>query len=350
MKTSGLRALVVLAALCAAPAGAKTREKSLIEKFVNGKTEDRIRLAPALGYVKDKKAVEELLWAFDIRNGSPRESSAIVDALGQAGDPRAAVALAAAEDYIRSTALQMGELPAQLQVLHGKILEAMGKVGGDRAVALLEEAVNDKDPRVVEEAVRSLGRLQVKDAVPALQQLASQGGDMTQAVFEALAAIGDKSASATLEQGLASPDKFVNVEAAYALARLGRKDMVERLEAPLKGGAGSGKVGILSAYYLVRLDRASGLDHLVALMNKPDSGLSVLAADALGKADNPRAVLPLTEQLKSDDADLRLAVARGLGLLGGIRSVIALKKLAQDPNPGVRAAAQSALVGLGEID
>ena len=146
-----------------------------------------------------------------------------------------------------------------------------------------------------------------RPAIRALQQLAPQGGGTTQAVFEALAEIGDKSASSALEQGLASPDKFVNVGAAYALARLGRKDTAVKLESALQGGAGSGKVGILSAYYLVCLDRASGLDHFVALMNKPDSGLPVLAA-------------------------------------------VALKKLAADPNPGVCATALSALVGLGEID
>jgi len=196
--------------------------------------------------------------------------------------------------------------------------------------------------------VRGLGRLQIKDAIPALQQLAARG-EMTQTVFEALASIGDKRAISTLEQGLASPDKFVNVEAAYALAALGRKDMAARLEGFLKNDPGSEKVGILAGYYLAKLDRSSGLDHLVALMKKPDSGFAVLAAEALGKSGNPRAVLPLVEALKTDDSSLRLAVARGLGNLGGTRALSALKKLRQDPNPGVHNAALISLAELGEI-
>lgn len=349
MKFRLLAVFCALAALSAVSAGAKEREKTVITDFEAGKTEDRIRLAPALGRMKDKKAVDALLAAFDIRRASPRESAAVIAALGQAGDARAVEELSGAEDYLRSMALQMGDLPAQLQTLRVAILEALGHLGGDQAVSLLEESVNDKDPRVVEEAVRGLGRLQIKDSIPALQQLAARG-DMTQTVFEALAAIGDKRAVSTLEQGLTSPDKFVNVEACYALATLGRKDMVARLEGYLKNDPGSEKVGILAAYYLTKLDRASGLDHLVVLTKKPDSGFAVLAADALGKSGNPRAVLPLVEALKTDDSSLRLSIARGLGRLGGTRALSALKKLRQDPNPGVHNAALISLAELGEIE
>jgi HEAT repeat protein len=350
VKASRLAVLAALVALTAAPARAKEREKTVLADFESGQTEDRIRLAPALGRMKDKKAVDALLNAFDVRRSSPRETAAIVEALGRSGDPRAVSEIAAADDYLRSMTLQMGELPPQLQVLRGSILEAFGRLGGEQAVSILEEAVNEKDPRVVEEAVRALGRLQIKDVIPALQQLAAQGGDMTQAVFEAFAAIGDKRADSTLEQALSSQDKFIAVEAAYALAKLGRKDMIARLEASLKNDPGDEKVGILAAYYLAKLDRTSGLDHLVQLMKKPDAGFSVLAADALGKSEDPRAVLPLVEALKTDDSSLRLAVARGLGLLGGPRALVALKKLREDSNPGVRNAALASLAELGEVD
>jgi HEAT repeat protein len=351
MPISRLAVLAALAALSAVPAAAKEREKNIIAEFDAGKTADRVRLAPALGRMKDKKAVDELLLAFNIRRSEPRETAAIIEALGRSGDPRAVAEIATANDYLRSMALQLGDLPAHLQTLRGTILEALGRLGGDQAVSILEEAVNDKDPRIVEEAVRGLGRLQIKEAVPALQQLAAQGGDMTQAVFEAFAEIGDKRAFSTLEQGLTNQDKFVNVSAAYALARLGRKDMTARLEAALKSDPGSEKVGILAAYYLAKLDRPSGLDHLVALLSKrPESDYAVVAADALAKSENPRAVLPLVEALKTDDSSVRLSIARGLGRLVGPRALSALKKLREDPNPGVHVAALTSLAELGEVD
>ena len=349
VNTPRVCALVVLSVLFASFSGARAREKTLLSDFESGKSEDRIRLASALGRMKDKKATDALLNAFDIRRSSPRETGAIIEALGETGDPRAVEPISGAEDYLRST-VQMGELSAQLQVLRGKILEALGRLGGERAVSILEESLDDKDPRVVQEAVRGLGNLQIKDAVPALQQLAGQGGDMTQAVFEAFASIGDKRAESTLEQGLFSQDKFVNVEAAYALAKLGRKEMIGRLEAEFKNDYGSERVGVLAAFYLAKMDRVSGLDHLVDLMKKPALGFSVLAAESLGKCGNPRAMLPLIEALKTDDSSMRIAVARGLGLLGGVRAVTALKKLCEDTNPGVRAAAYASLAQLGELD
>ncbi|OGR94451.1 MAG: hypothetical protein A2V88_11685 [Elusimicrobia bacterium RBG_16_66_12] len=347
------RALAVLACLLFSPAAAdaKTRLKDLLRRFEGGKLEDRLRLAPALGRAREKKAVDALLGAFDIRRGNPRETTALVDALGRAGDPRAVESLVGAWDYLRSMILQM-ELPGHLQALRWKILEALSRLGGDQAVGILSESLNDKDPRVVEEAVRGLGRLQVKAAVPALLELSrgAAAGNLTQAVIEALGEIGDKRAVSVLEQAVKSGDKFVEVEATYALARLGQKEMAGKLSESLKSDPGAEKVGILAAYYLAKLDRAAGLDHLEKLMKRSDGGYAALAAETLGKSENPRAVLPLIEAAKSEDSSLRLSVARSLGRLGGTRALSALKQLRDDPNPGVRNAAISSLADLGELD
>lgn len=337
--------------LFSAAASAKTRLKDLIRQFEDGKPEDRLRLAPALGRARQKKAVDALLGAFDVKRANPRETTAIVDALGRAGDPRAAESLVGAWDYLRSMTLQM-ELPGHLQALRWKILEALSRLGGDQAVAVLSESLNDKDPRVVEEAVRGLGRLQVKAAVPALLELSrgAAAGNLTQAVIEALGEIGDKRAVSVLEQAVKSGDKFMEVEAAYALVRLGQKEMAGRLSESLESDPGAEKVGLLAAYYLAKLDRAAGLDHLEKLMKRSDGGYAALAAEALGKSENPRAVLPLVEAAKSEDSSLRLGAARSLGRLGGTRALSALKQLRDDPNPGVRNAALSSLAELGEVE
>ena len=345
--------LAVLALLLlAAPAPArKPKVKDLIASFESAKTDERLRLAGTLARMKDKKAVDALIAAFDIKKGNPRESAAIVDALGVAGDPRGVEPLAAAWDYLRSMILQMGELPGHLQVLRWKILEALSRLGGDQAVRTLSEALNESDPRVVEEAVRGLGRLQVRDAVPALQQLAGGAtGNLLQSILEALGDIGDKRAVSTLEQAFNNPDKFIEVQASYGLAKLGKKEALTRLNAFLKGDPGEDKVGLLAAYYLVKLDRDAGLEHLEAMMKKPDSPLAPLAAETLGKTENPRAVLVLVEALKAPDPAVRQAVARALVRVGGPRAVTALKKLRADANPGVRSTALLGLADLGEVD
>ncbi len=325
--------------------------KNLVATFEAAKTDERIRLAATLGRRREKKTTDALILAFDIKRGNPRESAAYVDALGLTGDPRAVEPLAAAWDYLRSMILQMGELPGHLQVLRWKILDALAHIGGDQAVRILSESLNDADPRVVEEAVRGLGRLQVKDAVPALQQLASGAqGNLLQAIFEALGDIGDKRALSTFEQAITNPDKFIEVEASYGLAKLGRKDALARLNGFLVGDPGEDKVGLLAAYYLVKLDKDAGLKHLEAMMKKPDSPLAPIAAESLGKTENPRAVLVLIEAFTAPDPAVRLSVARSLIRLGGGRSVSALKKMRSDSNPNVRSAALNGLVELGESD
>ena len=341
-------------ALSLAASGAHARKlnvKDLVKTFESAKTDERVRMAPTLGRLKDKKTTEALIKALDVKRGNPRESAAFVDALGVTGDPRAVEPLATGWDYLRSMILQMGELPGNLQVLRWKILEALSRIGGEQAVRILSESLNETDPRVVEEAVRGLGRLQIRDATPALQQLAgSAHGNLMQAILEAMGDIGDKRAASTLEQATSSPDRFIQVEASYGLAKLGRKEAVLRLQAFLEGDPGEGKVGLLAAYYLVKLDNDTGLRHLEEMMKTPDAPLAPAAADALGKTDNPRAVMVLVEAFKAPDPGVRLAVARSLGRLRGGRAVSALKKLRSDSNPGVRSTAAGALMDLGEID
>lgn len=347
-----MKAALAAVLLLAAPALArKPMIKDLVSSFESAKTDERVRMAGTLGRRRDKKTTDALLFALDVKRGSPRETAAIVDALGLAADPRSVDALAGAWDYLRSLMLQMNELPAHLQVLRWKVLDALSRVGGDQAVRTLSEALNDPDPRVVEEAVRGLGRLQVKDAVPGLQQLASGAtGNLLQAIFEALGDIGDKRALSTVEQAVTNPDKFIEVEASYALSKLGKKEAVTRLVGFLEGDPGEEKVGLLSAYYLVKLDKDAGLKHLESAMKRADSPLAPVAAETLGKTGNPRAVLVLVEAVKSPDPAVRLSVARSLTRLGGGRAVTALKKMRSDSNPGVRSAAIMGLADLGESD
>lgn len=342
---------LLVAALLAAPVSAKTRLKTLLKDFEEGKTADRIRLAPALGRYKENRATALLIEAFDPRKGNPKETDAIVQGLGFSGDARAVEPLQAAWDFMRTTDMQLeGNMPGHLQVLRWRILEALSRIGGDAAVSTLSVAVNDSDARVVEEAVRGLGALQVKDAVPAIQTLAAKGGNLGQTAIEALGAIGDKRAISTLEQLLAGSDRYVEVQARYALIKLGKKEHLKPLEAMLEGDPGDGKAAILAAYYLVKLDKNSGLSYLDAMLKRKEEPLAPLAAEALGKTGNERAVLPLAEGLRNQDATVRLMAVRGLARLGGSRAVSAMDKAKSDSNAGVRNAAQLGLMEWGEFD
>lgn len=343
--------LVLASLLLAAPGAARPRVKTLLDKYEHGTREERVRLAQALGRAKDHRATDLLLEAFDPRRGDPRDTDAIVQGLGLCGDPRAVEPLRGAWDYMRSADMQMeGELPGHLQVLRWRILEALARLGGEQAVATLSSAVDDQDPRVVAEAARGLGSLKVRDAVPALQQLALKGGNLGQTAIEALGEIGDKRAVSTLEPLLKSTDKYVEVQALYALAKLGQRERVKTLEQALEGDPGERGAALMAAYYLLKLDKNSGMAYLDKLARSKDDPLAPMAAEALGKSGNERAVLPLVEALKNPEAAVRLQAARGLARLGGARAIAALKKLKDDPNAGVRSSAMTGLDEWGERD
>lgn len=346
-----MRAALLAVLLLAPSAHARQGTRKLLAAFESGKVEDRIRLASALGRSKDKRSTELLIERFDVKKGNPKETDALVQGMGLSGDKRCVEPLQQAWDYMRTTDMQLeGELPAHLQILRWRILEALARIGGDQAISTLSLALNEKDPRVVEEAARGLGKLKVKDAVPALQQLAAKGGNVGQTAIEALADIGDKRALSTLEQLAQSTDRYVEVQTLYALSMLGQRSRIKDLEKLLDGDPGERGIAIMAAYYLIKLDRNSGLQYLDTLTKKSEPAIAVLAAEALGKSNNERAVMPLVEALSSKDQTLRFMSARGLSRLGGTRALGALKKLRDDPNPQVRATALAGLDEWGERD
>ena len=342
------RLCAVLLLLAAAPAAAKPSVGRLLKLLPQVQGDGQLRLIRALGRSgKPKDAAGPLLALLDVRKDSPRRSAVIVEALGRLGDGRAAGALLGAWDYLVSLRQQM-DLTAQVQVLRLAVIEALGGVGGEAAGRALLEALSDPDPAVVQAAARALGAMRERKAVDALAELAGRGGDVGQSACEALGAVGDAKGWPALERVLRAENAVQAAPAAYGLARLGRKEGGKALEAMLESSLTGEASGRVAAYYLVRLDRRAGLDFLAQLLESEQSGLPLLAAEALGKAGNERAVLPLVEALPGAETSLRLAIAQALGRLGGTRAAAALKKLRDDGNMAVRNAAAAALEDLGE--
>lgn len=308
------------------------------------------RAVAVLGRLGDARAVEPLLKLFDIRNAKPALSGEIVRALGRLGDARAVEPLTAAWDYLNSLSLRMGrsELPAHLQIMRADIIEALGLVGERQAARLVLEALADEDFLVVARAAEAAGRLKERKALEPLIELLNHGGGVRQAAYEALGELKDERALAVLEKNLKNEDALVQAQAAYALAKMGKKQAEERLRAISEPGSRQSRAGVLAAYYLAKLDEQDGVDYLIAVLKAKDGALRASAVEALGKTGNRKAAAPLAEQLDALDAPLKVIAARGLGQLGGGRAVDALEKLQNDPDYDVRAAARLSLDGLGE--
>lgn len=339
----------MLALFLAVPAGAASKVQKLINRLAGASGPEQDRVITALGAAEsdEDEAAAALIAVFDVRKGPPRQSAAVVAALGRLKDKRAVVPLIDAWDYLNTLRLRM-ELPPHLQVLRASIVESLGRIGDRRANPIFMSALEDPDGLVAQRACEALGRAREKKAVPSIMELLAAGGDTAQSAYEALGEIGDTRALGVLERALKSDDLFLRAQAGYALAKMGENAGEKTLEKLLLGDPRGTKPGILAAYYLARLDSSPGLDYLVRLLEKKGGPLRAAAAEALGKSGNKKAALALAEQFDSPDRELRLMIVRALGRLGGKRAVYQLYKAVEDPDRAVADSARSALADLGE--
>lgn len=292
--------------------------------------------ARTLGRLGDKQAVDPLLKMLDVRRDTPRLSAAIVTSLGELGDPKALDGLMGAWDYLNSAKLQLsGELPANLAALRATITEAVGRIGTERSWPLLEDALYDKDPQVVQKAIWGLGHAKDKRAAEALTKMLP-----APAAFEALAEIGGSRAA--LEGYLKAEDPGTRVLSANAL---GNKDL---LEAMVKDNRLETAPRLSAAYFLAKDGDRTGFEYLARLADKGKPGERARAIEALGKTGQAKAVSPVLEVAYDSDAAIRMQAAGALGRLGGSKAVNALRRLLEDRNPTVKNAARQALADLGQ--
>lgn len=210
-------------------------------------------------------------------------------------------------------------------VLHA--LEAIVELGGE-AVPLLNEALQrPKTAYLACTAIEQIGP-PAADTVPALTELLGKThhSHLLIADLLALASIGPaaESAAPQIVPLLEMPnDKTVPVAAAYALGAIG----AQNVDAPLQQA-----------------------------LAKDDPFLQMVAAWSLAKlhpddqAALQQAVDKLTEGLASDDAQIRNAAAKGLQMLQPPPDMVApaLMEVIKDPDPEVSANVVNALAGLGE--
>lgn len=341
-------ASVLLAAALAAPAQAKDRVKQWASELDGADLPRQIVAARALGRTGKPEAVDPLLGRLDARRASPRLTAAIVESLGQLRDPRALEPLVTVWDYLNSVKLQTGELPGNLQVLRGAVVEAVGGLGDKKGATLLEEALGDKDPAVAQKAAVAVGKVGDTQSVEALLTMLQRGGNYTQAAGEGLGLLGDPRGVNALQGLLKAEDPKMQVEAAYALS-IRDKKWQPTLAGYMRDEKRETADRLLAAYYLARLGNDAGLDFLGRLAEKgrPDDQLH--AIEALGKSENPRAAGLLLDAARNPSAEVRLLCAQALGRLGGPKAVGALKKLLEDRSPQVKGAARVALNELGEF-
>ena len=309
-------------------------------------------------YLEDERVLPTLIAA--LQDEAPKVRAAAVRALGEVDDPRVLThllhALGDADMWVRYYAARsLGEyaLPETLDALarvvqtgevsmvRAAAMEALGRIGGARAVTIIAPLVEAEEHDLSRAALRALGDIGHPDALPPL--LAALRSDDAERRLDALHALGRRGGvgAAGALQWVAATDAEPRVAQAAieALARLATPEAIGALIAlaadPAQREACVAALAGLGADQVEQV--AQGLTHAHV-------GVRRATVAALARMKHPRASEALIAALEDEDGRVRLEAVTALRRLGSRFAERTLARLAHDdPNADVRRAAQAAL-------
>ncbi|MDH7503903.1 MAG: HEAT repeat domain-containing protein [Verrucomicrobiota bacterium] len=313
-----------------------------------------------IGYL-DHPRVPDILSEV-ISKDSPRVRAAAAQALANLPPTQAAALLMSAlrdpDFWVRYYAAQaLGQLgvPESLEPLaslasgdpvpHVRIaaLRAIGRIGGQRAVAILAPATQSDNPDIASAAIESLGQVAHPDALPPL--LAALKAPDLRKQIEAAHALGKHGGPGTagaLQWAAALHNEPEIIKAALeALARQGTPEAISALIALcVDPSRREMVVSVLSQTGEKNMDLvAKGLGH-------PKPAVRIAIVSALARMKSPRASRRICDALDDPDSSVRLAAMSALASLRSLESERRLAQLAAtDPDPAVRRMAREAFQG-----
>lgn len=253
----------------------------------------RLRLIRALGELKDSRAVPALKSLLDL------PESPVVETVQDALEKIACAAWARVD-----------------------ALSVLGEIGGNRAVKMAIEALNDPNQDVRKAAILVLGKLRDRGAINSLLGiLSSQPEELRRGSTRVLGIIGGGSPRvATAINELLASDRSLEVRAEAARA-------------------------------LGRLLNVSSIPILIEALNDPYWTVREHAENALNNFGQ-KAVKALVEALGSEHDFVRVRSARILGNIGGSAAIRALETVLKDPREAeeVLKIAQQSLKLMQEMD
>lgn len=250
----------------------------------------RMKAAEALGKLRDKKAVDQLIHALEDE-----------------------------DEFVRREAA-----------------EALGKIRNKKAVDPLIHMLMDKDEYVRTYAAEALGKIRDKKAVDPLIHVIKDE-DMGEAATVALIRLGEPAVK-PLIQMLKDKNEDVRERAVWALEKLGWEP---------KRDIGKARYLIVKGEWdeLVQLGQLA-VGPLIHALEDEDARAN--AAEALGKIGDEKAVDPLIHTLEDEERMVRRNAAGALGRIGDKKAVGPLIQMLKDKNEDVRNNAAEALSRIGD--
>ena len=310
----------------------------------------RVRAALALG---DADGVAKAYGAYmKTRDGIDKElvRDLAVATLGQAlASPSAKLKIAAIE------AVEEAELEALAEAVGERMADEDDRVAAMAAVAVIHaypqaphvagDALHSEDAEARRIAVDGIGRKIGKLAVADLEQAGDDGDPrVRRAAIRWLGALKDKDAVELLTKRLHDPDENVRAAAAGALEHIG----IGNLEAFGKTALGDPALAVRLAGVDL-LAAAHREDELLPLVDDPDPSLGVAAAIALHRTHPELGEKAVTRALASKEWTVRAGAINSLArALDKPRTLALAHQLASDADVHVRLAAARVLAHGGD--
>ncbi len=330
----------------------------LIERAQDPDENVRRAAIESLAYCDDPRVPGILIQA--VRKGTPRLRSAGVQALAFIDSRDGLRALIAALDdedsWVRYYAARsLGRLSSSDAVeplarlakedsavpVRISAAQALAAIGGPTATRVLSALLNSDERDISGAAATALGSIGHPDALPPLMAMArSTDHERRLDAIQALGSRADLEVIQTLEW-IAATDKEPAV-ATTAINELASMLTAESLQSVIRLSVQPA----LREFCIAALSRI-GADHVDAIasgLDHPQTEVRRAVIEALSRMKHPQASKLLAKSLDDPEASVRLAAVTALSRLG---SHSAERKLAlmisNDPDPGVRHAAQKAL-------
>lgn len=233
-----------------------------------------------------------------------------------------------------------------------ELIRAIFKIGDPSAGPTLIPFINDSDKKVHDEAILTLGRLDVEEAVPPLNELyrsgveerrkvfgiipASGSDDLQKKVLEALAYIGDARSKDIFVNSLEHGDSYYRRYGAEGLGRMGDSSYETLLAKKyLREESSSAKLAM--SYALFLLGREEHLEELVLNSTSGDQAHFYLLEF------QPEQVEKLHYHAKTEKDPIKIRLLDVIGRRGDASSIPVAQELSRSKNVEVAAAANLAL-------
>lgn len=198
-------------------------DRRAVEPLIQALSEDtdeevRWKAASALGKINDKRAVDSLIKALSDENWAVRRN--VIIALGKLGDERSF------EPILNSLSDRDWHVRKYAAV-------ALGKIGDERAINPLLNALNDEDSDVRWKSIVALGDIGIPAVEPLIKAFENKDWQIKSRAAEVLGKIGDERAVEPLIEALNRKDKYQNKyvrgRIVEALGKIGDERAVEPL-------------------------------------------------------------------------------------------------------------------------